>query len=168
MSNKDIGISIAVVIAILVVSAFFFINPLSLFMDTSSSGANSSANADSAFDASGYPAAQDPNQLLIQDTTVGTGAEAVSGATVSVNYIGKLQDGTTFDQSSDHGGAFSFTLGAGQVIPGWDQGVAGMKVGGTRVLVIPPSLGYGSQAVGPIPPNSTLIFQVQLVDVQNP
>lgn len=108
-----------------------------------------------------------PTTLTITDVTVGTGAEATSGSTVSVNYVGMLPDGTVFDASDKHGGAFSFALGAGQVIKGWDMGVAGMKVGGKRQLIIPADLAYGNQAVGGvIPANATLIFDVELVDVK--
>ena len=103
--------------------------------------------------------------LGIKDTTVGTGAVAVAGKSVTVNYIGKLTNGTTFDSSFSRNQPFTFNLGTGQVIKGWDEGVVGMKVGGTRVLTIPPSLGYGNQAAGSIPPNSTLIFTVTLVSV---
>lgn len=106
------------------------------------------------------------NGLQIQDEVVGTGAEAVAGKKVTVNYVGTLIDGTKFDSSYDHGTPFSFNIGAGEVIVGWDQGLSGMKVGGKRKLVIPPSLGYGSQAVGPIPANSTLVFEVELLSVE--
>jgi len=109
---------------------------------------------------------QNTNELQMEDVTVGTGTEAVAGKTVTVNYVGMLTNGTQFDSSYSHGQPFSFALGAGQVIQGWDQGVAGMKVGGKRILVIPPSLGYGAQAVGPIPANSTLVFQVELLGVK--
>jgi FKBP-type peptidyl-prolyl cis-trans isomerase len=112
--------------------------------------------------------------LQITDVKVGTGAEATAGKTVSVHYTGWLYDantadhhGTKFDSSRDRGEPFSFPLGRGRVIAGWDQGVAGMKVGGQRTLVIPPSLGYGSQgAGGAIPPNATLVFDVELLGVQ--
>ncbi len=107
-----------------------------------------------------------PTDLTITDLVEGTGAEAISGSTVSVNYVGALPDGTVFDASANHGGAFSFPLGAGRVIRGWDMGVAGMKVGGKRRLVIPPGLAYGAQEVGTIPANSTLVFEVELVSVQ--
>ena len=109
-----------------------------------------------------------PEQVIIQEVSTGTGTGAVAGAgaTVSVNYIGKLQDGTTFDQSSDHGGAQIFSLS--EVVPGFAQGIQGMKVGGTRIIIIPPSLGYGARSVGSIPPNSTLIFQVELVEIAEP
>lgn len=107
------------------------------------------------------------DKLIIQDEVVGTGAEAVGGKEVTVNYLGTLTDGTKFDSSLDPGRTpFSFNLGAGEVIQGWDQGVAGMKVGGKRKLTIPPSLGYGAQAQGPIPANSTLIFEVELLKVE--
>jgi FKBP-type peptidyl-prolyl cis-trans isomerase len=105
--------------------------------------------------------------LQYKDVTAGTGAEAKEGDTVSVHYTGWLTDGTKFDSSVDRGQPFSFPLGAGSVIAGWDEGVAGMKVGGKRILVIPSNLGYGpSGATGVIPPNATLIFEVELLDVQ--
>jgi len=108
--------------------------------------------------------------LQVTDETVGTGDEAVAGKSVSVTYTGTLQDGTVFDASSKHGNQpFTFTLGGGQVIKGWDQGVVGMKVGGKRKLVIPPDLGYGSQGAGSsIPPNATLTFEIQLLSVSDP
>jgi len=108
-------------------------------------------------------------ELKITDLTVGTGAEAVSGATVTVHYTGWLEDGTKFDSSRDRGEPFSFPLGAGRVIPGWDEGVAGMKVGGRRELIIPPEMGYGARGAGRvIPPNATLKFDVELLDVKGP
>ncbi len=110
--------------------------------------------------------AVNPNQVQAQDVTVGTGAVAAAGNQVTVNYVGMFQDGKKFDSSYDRGTPFTFTLGAGQVIKGWDIGVAGMKVGGKRILVIPSALGYGAQAVGPIPANSTLVFQVELLGVK--
>lgn len=109
---------------------------------------------------------QPPAQVKIEDIQVGTGAEAVPGKTLKVNYTGKLENGTVFDSSVGKQ-PFEFVLGAGQVIPGWDQGLQGMKVGGKRTLTIPPSLGYGAQGAGStIPPNSTLIFEVELLDVK--
>ncbi len=108
-----------------------------------------------------------PTNLQITDETVGTGAEAKAGNTVSVNYIGTLLDGTKFDSSYDRGQPFSFVLGQGQVIQGWDQGLLGMKIGGKRKLVIPPSLGYGAKgAENVIPPNATLVFEVELLEVK--
>jgi FKBP-type peptidyl-prolyl cis-trans isomerase FkpA len=105
--------------------------------------------------------------LRYQDVTVGGGEEATAGRTAVVHYTGWLPDGKKFDSSRDRGEPFSFPLGAGQVIPGWDQGVAGMKVGGRRKLVIPSELGYGAQGAPPdIPPNSTLVFDVELLGLQ--
>ena len=103
--------------------------------------------------------------LKIENDVPGIGAEAVVGKTVSVHYVGTLQDGTKFDSSRDRGVPFEFTLGAGQVIKGWDEGIAGMKVGGKRQLVIPSSLGYGAQTYGPIPGGSTLVFEVELLKI---
>ena len=110
---------------------------------------------------------------MTKDTTIGTGAEATSGQQISVHYTGWLYDpaapenkGRKFDSSRDRGQPFEFTLGVGQVIGGWDQGFAGMKVGGSRTLVIPPELGYGARgAGGVIPPNATLLFEVELLGV---
>jgi len=110
---------------------------------------------------------EDVSELQIEDIEVGTGEEAVEGKKISVHYTGTLTDGTKFDSSLDRGEPFSFTLGAGQVIQGWDQGFAGMKVGGKRKLTIPSDLGYGERGVPPsIPPNSTLIFDVELLGVE--
>lgn len=103
--------------------------------------------------------------LKIEDLVVGAGAEAKNGERISVNYEGRLADGSKFDSSYDRKKPFELTLGAGEVIKGWDLGVLGMKVGGKRKLVIPPELGYGSRAVGPIPANSTLYFTVELLSV---
>lgn len=106
------------------------------------------------------------NGLQIKDIEVGTGAEAKSGDTVAVHYVGTLTNGQKFDSSIDRGQPFIFSLGAGEVIRGWDLGVAGMKVGGKRQLVIPAELAYGSRAVGDkIPANSTLVFEVQLLEI---
>jgi FKBP-type peptidyl-prolyl cis-trans isomerase len=113
-------------------------------------------------------------ELIRQDQVVGTGAEAQSGHAVTVHYTGWLYEaaradhkGTKFDSSRDRNEPFLFNLGAGEVIPGWDQGVAGMKVGGRRVLTIPPDMGYGARgAGGVIPPNATLLFDVELLEVR--
>ena len=112
-----------------------------------------------------------PNGLKVTDVKVGSGDVATPGHPVTVNYTGWLYvngaKGTKFDSSLDHGQPFTFPLGAGAVIPGWDKGVAGMKVGGERTLIIPPELGYGATGTpgGPIPPNATLMFDVQLLKV---
>lgn len=108
-----------------------------------------------------------PSGLRYQDVVVGRGAEAVVGKEAVVHYTGWLPDGKKFDSSRDRGQPFSFTLGAGQVIVGWDQGVAGMKVGGRRKLVIPADLGYGAAGAPPvIPPGATLVFDVELLDMK--
>ena len=105
--------------------------------------------------------------LQYQDVTVGGGAEARQGQTAVVHYTGWLTDGTKFDSSRDGGTPFSFPIGAGQVIAGWDEGVAGMKVGGRRKLVIPANLGYGEMGAPPvIPPGATLVFDVELLDLK--
>ena len=104
--------------------------------------------------------------LQYWEITAGTGTTAVSGKSVTVHYTGWLTDGKKFDSSVDHGQPFTFQLGAGRVIKGWDEGVAGMKIGGKRQLRIPPELGYGARgAGGVIPPNATLIFDVELLEV---
>jgi FKBP-type peptidyl-prolyl cis-trans isomerase len=105
--------------------------------------------------------------LEIKDLRPGTGTEAQAGDSVTVHYVGTLTDGSKFDSSRDRGEGFSFKLGAGQVIKGWDQGVAGMKVGQLRKLTIPPELAYGSRGFPPvIPPSSTLVFEVELLEVK--
>jgi FKBP-type peptidyl-prolyl cis-trans isomerase len=107
------------------------------------------------------------DELVIEDLRPGTGAEATAGQTVSVHYVGTLTNGNKFDSSRDRGKPFEFKLGAGQVIKGWDQGVAGMKIGGLRKLTIPPHLGYGARgAGGVIPPNATLVFEVELLGLR--
>jgi FKBP-type peptidyl-prolyl cis-trans isomerase len=106
-------------------------------------------------------------KLEVKDLVVGKGTEAKAGDSVKVHYVGTLPDGKEFDSSKKHNQPFDFELGAGRVIKGWDQGVAGMKVGGKRKLTVPPSLGYGARGFPPvIPPNSTLIFEVELLEVK--
>ncbi|MBI5167969.1 MAG: FKBP-type peptidyl-prolyl cis-trans isomerase [Candidatus Eisenbacteria bacterium] len=148
-----------------------------------SNGPGSSASGDSAAApaAAAPPAATAPatttapggkvhklaSGLIYEDLVVGNGTMADPGLTVSVHYTGWLTDGTKFDSSLDRGSPFAFTLGAGQVIRGWDEGVKGMRIGGKRKLTIPPDLGYGSAgAGGVIPPNATLVFEVQLLGVK--
>ncbi len=147
--NNRIKTGIAVAAALAVLALFFvFSNPL---MSNSSnlSAVSSAASASS---------------LISQDETAGTGVGAALGDTLTVNYTGKLQDGTVFDTSVGKR-PIQFVLGANQVIPGWDQGLMGMKVGGKRLLVIPPDLAYGASEYGPIPANSTLIFEVELLAI---
>jgi FKBP-type peptidyl-prolyl cis-trans isomerase len=142
--------------------------PLALgYMTTAVSAPTSAAEGQSKLNAT-------PENLQKIDVKQGQGAEATPGHTVVVHYTGWLYDpskpdshGAKFDSSRDRSAPFTFPLGAGRVIKGWDQGVAGMKVGGQRTLVIPPQLGYGARgAGGVIPPNATLIFDVELLDVQ--
>lgn len=104
--------------------------------------------------------------LHIEEVKVGDGAEAKAGQRVKVHYVGNLVDGKKFDSSRDRGDPFTFTLGVGQVIKGWDEGVKGMKVGGVRKLTIPSDMGYGARGAGAvIPPNATLLFEVELLGV---
>lgn len=105
-------------------------------------------------------------ELKIEDTQEGTGEVAKAGDKLVMHYTGTLSDGTKFDSSLDRGQPFEFTLGAGDVIQGWDQGIVGMKVGGKRKLTVPPELGYGATGQGSIPPNATLIFDVELLEIK--
>ena len=139
-------------------------------LDTTTSTMDSSAMDSTATDTTGGDTADTTGAVdQITDVVVGTGPAAVAGDAVTVNYTGTFQDGTTFDSNLDpkfgHVQPLPFTLGAGQVIPGWDQGVTGMKVGGKRHLVIPSALAYGPAGYGPIPPNATLIFDVELLSI---
>jgi FKBP-type peptidyl-prolyl cis-trans isomerase FkpA len=138
MSKQKVQVGVAVVVALLVVGFFM----------------------GSSF----FSMPQNQDNLVVQDQAVGQGATAQPGDTVTVNYTGKLDNGTVFDTSVGRQ-PITFVLGAGQVIPGWDQGLVGMKVGGTRTLIIPSGMAYGAQGIGPIPPNATLTFDVQLVSV---
>jgi FKBP-type peptidyl-prolyl cis-trans isomerase FkpA len=104
--------------------------------------------------------------VIIEDLKVGGGATATSGKVVSAHYAGRFPDGNKFDSSYDAGVPIEFLLGAGKVIKGWDIGIEGMKVGGKRKLTIPPELAYGARGGGPIPPNATLVFEVELVGVK--
>lgn len=148
MSKQTLTTGIAVATAIAVVFLFFIYgNPFSVVEDGLTAGLGGAGG-----------------QLVVQDESLGTGAEAKIGDTLEVHYVGKLQDGTVFDTSIGRE-PFPFVLGAGEVIPGWDQGVQGMRVGGKRLLIIPPDLAYGPSGYGPIPPNATLTFEVELVDI---
>jgi peptidylprolyl isomerase len=164
MKNKSLYITIFLVVLVAVGGYFVFKIPSPVInqqlqeetlsdniesVDTSTLGVETTMN----------------DQLEIVDEVLGTGIEAVAGKSVTVNYSGTLTDGTKFDSSYDRNEPFVFNLGAGEVIVGWDQGVVGMKVGGKRKLVIPPSLGYGSADLGVIPPNSTLVFEIELLKV---
>ena len=149
MSSRTLQVGIAVAAALAVIVLFFIFNPF-ISMPNNTGSALNPAGAATA--------------LVVQDTAVGTGATAQAGDYITVNYTGKLANGSVFDSSVGKA-PFAFTLGSGMVIPGWDQGLVGMKVGGKRTLIIPPSLGYGAQDYGPIPGNSTLTFDVELLSV---
>jgi hypothetical protein len=140
------------------------ITPTPVSTTTSTGGSYPIGTLDSTPPTPSASAVTTASGLVYEDLQVGDGATVKAGDTVSVHYTGWLQDGTKFDSSIDRGQPSTFTLG--QVIQGWNEGVVGMQVNGTRLLVIPPSLGYGSTANGSIPANSTLIFEVQLVAIK--
>lgn len=160
---------IAVIVVLIVVAVFF---GSQFFNRASQPGAteqltNVDVNATATTTINNNNMTQNNGGLIIKDTVVGTGAEAKVGDLVSVQYTGKLADGKVFDSSIPRGQPIQFTLGVGQVIPGWDQGILGMKVGGKRTLTIPPALGYGANGYPPvIPANATLYFDVELTAVQ--
>ncbi|MDO8623825.1 MAG: FKBP-type peptidyl-prolyl cis-trans isomerase [bacterium] len=163
MNNIQIGI--AVVLALVVVGVFFLFPSLLPFNRTASVDPGLAAPA--AADTVGGMAAV--TELQITDEVVGSGAVVVAGDQITVNYAGMLTDGTVFDASANHGGSATFSIGVGQVIPGWDQGLIGMKEGGKRLLIIPAALAYGDAGRGDIiPPGATLIFEIELVKVTKP
>jgi peptidylprolyl isomerase len=164
---------IAVAFAIAVVAVFFYLfNGMALFSSSTppqQTTAEATTTATEPTSTTTMPTeTENVTQLQVTDEVVGTGAAAQAGDSVTVNYVGSLTNGTVFDASANHGSTgFTFNLGAGQVIKGWDEGIVGMKVGGKRKLVIPASLAYGDQAVGGvIPADSTLVFEVELLKVQ--
>jgi FKBP-type peptidyl-prolyl cis-trans isomerase len=130
-----------------------------------SQSSQQSASAFNAVEGQGQNISKDPN-IQIFDTKVGTGVAAKTGDSVVVHYTGLLSDGTKFDSSVDRGTPFPVKIGEGKVIKGWEVGLVGMKVGGKRRLIISPAYGYGSQTVGPIPANSTLVFDIELLQIQ--
>ncbi|MCX6787075.1 MAG: FKBP-type peptidyl-prolyl cis-trans isomerase [Candidatus Kaiserbacteria bacterium] len=162
---KPTQTGIAVAVALVVIVFFFMFNGMALFANPSQSN---EATTETNTTQTTSTTMSTVTELQVTDEIIGTGAAAVVGDSVTVNYVGSLTDGTVFDASANHGTAgFTFPLGAGQVIKGWDEGIVGMKVGGKRQLVIPASLAYGSQAIGNvIPANSTLVFEVELLKVQ--
>jgi FKBP-type peptidyl-prolyl cis-trans isomerase len=157
---------IAITVTLVVIAIFFiFGNPLNLFSPRSTGLEDYQINQ---FEA-GQPVNESfmaPQDVVIQDVAVGEGQEAQPGRIVTVHYTGKFINGQVFDSSVSRGQPFSFTLGEGRVIEGWERGLVGMKVGGKRILTIPPQYGYGPDDYGPIPGNSTLIFEVQLLGVE--
>lgn len=157
------GTGIAIALALVVALGFVFYGPA--VFTSSSPIVNPISMADDQTAAAG--GAELPTELTVQDQVVGTGAEAATGDTITVNYVGAFSDGTVFDASANHApGTFTFRLGVDSVIQGWQQGLIGMKEGGTRILVIPPDLAYGPGGSGPIPPNATLLFKVDLIKVE--
>lgn len=156
---------IAVALALVVVATFFIFPGLSPFGSATTGEIPSDTTTQIA--TTTMPI-ENTDQLQVSDEVVGTGAIAETGDVVTVHYVGSLTNGTVFDASANRGSeGFTFTLGAGEVIKGWDLGVAGMKVGGKRKLVIPPGLAYGDRAIGNvIPANSTLVFEVELLNVE--
>lgn len=106
------------------------------------------------------------NKMVIDDIKLGEGVEVANGDTVEVHYVGTLQNGQEFDSSRKRGESFTFTVGDGMVIDGWEKGLLGMKVGGQRILVVPPNMGYGDQGIGPIPGNATLVFSIELLSIK--
>ena len=148
---------IAAIAIILALAAVFVVAQTATKKSTTSTNAPTKVTGDGVRTASG---------LVYWDIRVGTGAIAKEGSHVRVHYTGWLTNGKKFDSSVDAGKPFDFTIGNGEVIKGWEEGVAGMKVGGKRQLRIPPDLAYGSRGVGSIPPNSTLIFDVELLEAK--
>jgi len=161
---KVTGTGIAVALAVIIAMGFLFFGPTFFGLFTSPQ-ATDSVMEPISFDQNAAP--QDlPTELTVTDTTEGSGKEAQPGTSVTVNYVGMLPDGSVFDESTNRG-PFTFNLGAGMVIPGWEQGIVGMKEGGKRRLIIPSDMAYGAAGVpGAIPPNATLIFDVELLSVQ--
>ncbi len=167
--NEAIAVSAAIGVIILFFGARFMMTGGTVESAVSDTITKSATNqsAQSATTLTNTMDQSTAGQLKITDVKVGTGATAKAGDTISVLYTGKFEDGTVFDASSKHGGQpIQFTLGAGQVIKGWDMGFDGMKVGGKRNLVIPSDLGYGANDYGPIPGGSTLIFDIELVGIK--
>ena len=165
------GVLAGIVIALIAAVALLVISQTSSSSPTTPAPVSTASGNPSVLCATQPPALAgikdaDVKELKTEDKMIGSGAEAATGKHVVMNYIGRLTNGTKFDASCDRGQTFDFNLGAGQVIPGWDQGIIGMKVGGIRRLIIPSSLGYGPSGQGPIPPNAALIFDVELIAVQ--
>ncbi|MEK7530301.1 MAG: FKBP-type peptidyl-prolyl cis-trans isomerase [Patescibacteria group bacterium] len=161
--NMYIGAAVAVVVIIALIYFGFFNFNRSTQTVTPAATNNSAQALLDEIRSTGTVAA-----LRVVTTVTSTSTErgAVAGDTVSVNYVGVLPDGTMFDASANHGGPFSFILGIDPVIQGWQQGIVGMKVGERRLLAIPPALGYGDRGQGAIPPNSTLLFDVEMVQIE--
>lgn len=160
--NKTSIIILVIILILIAVAVYFLVRPESGVSKSQASlqGAQQNQNQQT-------PASYDIQGMKVETLTQGSGNAAKSGDTVTVNYVGTLQDGTKFDSSIDRGQPFEFTLGQNSVIQGWELGVVGMKVGEKRRLTIPPELGYGSRGAGGIiPPNATLIFEIDLLGIK--
>jgi FKBP-type peptidyl-prolyl cis-trans isomerase len=151
--NEKIAVTVAVILVVIILLIGIF-----------NSIANNRASNNGAVKET-FMEQQHGTGLITKDIVIGEGEEAVAGVTVTTHYTGTLDDGTVFDSSVTRGAPFSFTLGVGQVIKGWDLGIAGMKVGGKRELTIPANLAYGDRAIGAIPAGSVLHFEVELLGV---
>ena len=154
MKNLNKNQWIAVVVSLVFLTYLLFIGPIMNLLNPSSTN-----ELDTQAPQTG---------VVTQEIVIGDGSLAVAGDTITVHYVGTLLDGKVFDSSLDRNTPFSFILGVGQVIRGWDEGFSGMRVGGKRLLIVAPDYGYGDQGVGAIPPNSTLIFEVELLNVEKP
>lgn len=167
MKPTQTGIAVALALAVIILIYILpGLWPLGAAAPEQQAGTQSLSTTNESTTTSAMPN-ENVTQLQVTDEVVGTGAAAQPGDKVTVNYVGSLTNGQVFDASANHGNVgFTFTLGGGQVIKGWDQGIVGMKEGGKRKLVIPADLAYGNQAVGNvIPANSALVFEVELVKV---
>jgi len=151
--HQAIAVFIAVPIVFFVFLSFNFFGIFGGVRDLTSKGTSSPVFGEG-----------NDSSVIIDDRVIGTGNEAKEGTLLTVHYVGLLADGQVFDSSAERG-PFQFVLGSGHVIPGWEQGLLGMREGGRRVLIIPPQLAYGEEGIGPIPPNATLIFEVELLEV---
>lgn len=154
---------VAAGLAVVFVAYMFFGGDIISMLDSSPTNNNQQAMANSS-----VTGGDDNSPVKTEDLVVGTGPAIQNGMEVAVNYVLKLSDGTVIQDSKQMGQPFTFITGAGQLIKGWEMGILGMKVGSKRVIVIPPELGYGSQQVGPIPPNSTLVFEIEVVSAKFP
>lgn len=165
-NNSKVILIVLAVLALAALLVYYFVKNLNDVSSTDNSdialGSPEAQNSPVA-----TQSAEPAGELKKEDLVIGTGAEAKSGSKVTVHYVGTLLDGTKFDSSRDRGAPFAFTLGTGEVIKGWDLGVAGMKVGGKRKLTIPSDLAYGAYGSPPvIGPNATIVFEVELLEVK--
>lgn len=173
---ERIGLGAVLVLFVAAVIAVQFSNSWTNFTAFNSGGSDQTAAVGTQYVDGGQAALESAvtqavgaggvEELIINEVERGSGAPAREGDTVRVHYVGTLPSGELFDSSRDRGEPFTFTIGAGRVIEGWEEGVVGMREGGTRILVIPPELAYGSQSFGSIPANATLVFAIELLEVE--